>query len=170
MNVAKKMERITIEEFEAMEKNERFNYELIDGVVMMSPSPSRGHQIIAHKIHGLLFNALSKSSCQTVGEFDIKCGENIFKPDLMIFCDEKADLPEIVFEILSPSTRRKDLTIKTIKYEEAGIKEYWIIDPKAKTITVHDYVNQTAEIYIIGDTIQSKARPEIVITVADVFV
>ena len=56
MNTAREIERVTPEEFEAMEKDERFNYELIDGVVMMSPSPSRGHQIIAHNIHGLLLN------------------------------------------------------------------------------------------------------------------
>ena len=49
------------------------------------------------------------------------------------------------------------------------VKEYWIIDPKVKTVTVHDYVNNTAETYGIHDNIQSMARPEIMITVSDLF-
>lgn len=169
MNVARKMESVTPEEFEAMEKDERFNYELIDGIVMMSPSPSREHQGISIKIAHKLMNSLENTPCQPLYEYDIRINDNIFKPDLMVFCDENAELPEIIFEILSPSTRHRDLSIKVIKYKEAGIKEYWIIDPKVKTITVHDYINQTAETYAIGDTIHSKARPEIIIAVADIF-
>ncbi len=169
MNMAQEIDLVTPEEFEAMEKEERFNYELINGIVMMSPSPSREHQVISFRLQGNLFPFLKNTSCQGACELDIKFNDDIFKPDLMIFCDENAELPEIVFEILSPSTRRKDLIIKAVKYEEAGIKEYWIIDPKIKTVTVHDYVNQTAETYAVGDIIQSNAKPEIIIAVADIF-
>ena len=169
MNMAQEIDLVTPEEFETMEKDERFNYELIDGIVMMSPSPSREHQRISIKIAHKLMNSLENTSCQPLYEYNIRINDNSFKPDLMVFCDENADLPEIVFEILSPSTRYKDLTIKTLKYEEAGIEEYWIIDPKVKTVTVHDYINQTAETYAVGDTIHSKARPEIIIAVADIF-
>ena len=169
MNVVRKMESVTPKEFEAMAKDERFNYELIDGMVMMSPSPSREHQRIGLKLILKLSSALEYTTCEPLYEYDIKFNDNIYKPDILVFCDENAELPEIVFEILSPSTRRKDLIIKTLKYEEVGIKEYWIIDPKVKTITVHDYVNQTAETYAVGDTVQSKARPEIIIAVADIF-
>lgn len=169
MNMAQEIDSVTPEEFEAMEKDERFNYELIDGMVMMSPSPSRAHQVIGNKLLFQLNLRLINTPCQPLYEYDININDNIFKPDLMVFCDENADLPEIVFEILSPSTRYQDLTIKTLKYEEAGIEEYWIIDPKVKTVTVHDYINQTAETYAVGDTIHSKARPEIIIAVADIF-
>ena len=169
MNVVRKMESVTPEEFEAMEKDEHFNYELIDGIVMMSPSPSREHQGIGFKVNGFLFRQIDSHKCTGYYETDIKINDNIYKPDISIFCNDNNDIPIIVFEILSSSTRRKDLTIKTLKYEEAGIEEYWIIDPKVKTITVHDYVNQTAETYAVGDTIHSKARPEIIIAVADIF-
>ena len=169
MNTAKEIERITIEEFEAMEKDERFNYELIDGVVMMSPSPSRGHQKIEAIISHKLLLCLTNSNCDVIPEYDIKFDENIYKPDLMVFCNEDAELPEIIFEIVSPSSKRRDLIIKTAKYEQAGIKEYWIIDPKIKAVTVHDFVNQTSESYGIGDIIQSEAIPEIIIAVSDIF-
>ncbi len=169
MNIARPLNPVSLEEFEAMEKNERFNYELIDGIVMMSPSPSRAHQTIAGKMFLTLGDQLRSSPCEPLYELDIQYNGNIFKPDLMVFCDKQADLPEIIIEILSPSTRRHDLITKVIKYEEMGCKEYWIIDPKVKTIIVHDFINQTAESYGLGDTIQSKARPEISITVADIF-
>ena len=100
---------------------------------------------------------------------DVKFDGNVYKPDMMIFCDDKAELPEIIFEILSPSTRHTDLRIKVVKYEEMGIKEYWIIDPKVKTVTVHDFANNTAETYGISDTINSMAQPDLHIPVAKIF-
>ena len=87
----------------------------------------------------------------------------------MLFCTENAELPDIIFEILSPSTMRTDLIIKLSKYEEMGIKEYWIIDPKTQTVVVHDFVNQKAESYGINDTITSSAYKEIIIQVKDLF-
>ena len=160
---------VTLEEFEAMEKDERFNYELIDGVVMMSPSPTFEHQTIGIKLSHKLMGSLESTDCQPLYEYDISFNSNVFKPDVMIFCHNNTDLPEIVFEILSPSTRQRDILIKPLRYQEMGVKEYWIVDPKVKTVTVHDFINQTAETYGIGETIYSKAIPEIVIAVSDIF-
>lgn len=163
------LQRFTLEQFETMKKEEHCHYELIDGIVFMSPSPSREHQFAAHQIHGLLYNLLSKSPCQAAGELDVQYNHNVYKPDLMVFCNKDAEHPEIIFEILSPSTRHRDLGIKVIKYEEMGVKEYWIIDLKIKTVTVHDFVHQTAETYGIDESIQSLAQPDIKIAVADIF-
>lgn len=71
MNTAKKIERVTLEEFETMEKDERFNYELIDGVVMMSPSPSRGHQKIEVNLIRKLGTMLDGTPCEPLHECDI---------------------------------------------------------------------------------------------------
>lgn len=170
MDAAKQMKPITLEEFEAMEKQERYNYELIDGIVMMSPSPSREHQEIGTNILITLGNQLAQTPCKPIYELDIKYNNCVYKPDLMVFCDQVAELPEIIFEILSPSTRHRDLRIKVVKYEEMGIKEYWIIDPKVYTVTVHDFVNHTAESYGLDETIYSMAQPKIVIPVSKIFV
>ena len=168
MNMAEKVQ-ISLDEFMQMEKDERFNYELIDEIVYMAPSPSREHQRIAHKLHGNMYTKLSNTECDSAGELDVLWNGNVLKPDLMVFCNKEAEIPEIVFEILSPSTRYKDLTIKLRKYEEMGVKEYWIVDPKTKSITVHDFVNPGAEIYTVGEIANSNIRPELELDVASIF-
>lgn len=169
MTEIKQLQEVSLEEFEAMEKDKQFNYELLDGIVLMSPSPSFEHQEIAGKLYNGLFNKLSGILCKVIYEFDIKYKGNILKPDIMIFCNNNRELPDIVFEILSPSTRQHDLLYKPFKYQQMGVKEYWIVDPKMKSITVHDFVNATAETYGIGETIQSLAHTEIIVSVADIF-
>lgn len=123
MNVSKQVRSTTLEEFLTMGKDDRYNYELIDGVILMSPNPSREHQEIGTNILVKLGNQLSGSPCKPIYELDIKHNYCIYKPDLMVFCDKDAELPEIVFEILSPSSRYRDLRIKVVKYEEMGVKE-----------------------------------------------
>lgn len=169
MNAAKPFNPVTLEEFEQMEKTHHVNYELIDGVVLMAPSPSREHQKIAGNLYFSLRTQLKETRCDSLYEMDIKFNGNVYKPDMMVFCDETAELPEIIFEILSPSTRHTDLRVKVVKYEEMGVKEYWIIDPKVKVITIHDFVNDTAETYGIEDTVVSMAQPELSIPAAVIF-
>lgn len=159
----------TVESFLAMPKEAQWNYELIDGIVLMSPSPSREHQTIGAKILTRLGTQLATTSCEPTYELDIIANGCVFKPDLLVFCDTQAELPELVFEILSPSTRHRDLRMKLIKYEEIGIQEYWIVDPKSKTITVHTFRTNQTEIYIIGEIAQSMLHAEIQIPVAEIF-
>lgn len=166
---AQKLQPVTLAEFAAMPKDSHLTYELIDGVVMMSPSPSRKHQFAAHQLHGFLFNLLHKP-CRAVGELDIEWKDNVLQPDVMVLCQDDAEIPEIVYEILSPSTQYRDLGIKFALYEAMGVKEYWIIDTKLKSVTVHDFIHRTSASYICGETIHSSALPEIVIAVADIFV
>lgn len=159
----------TLEEFEAMPKEEHLNYEFIDGVVLMSPSPSRAHQTVGSHILAAIANQLQHTPCEPIYELDIQHHDCVYRPDIVIFCDREAELPEIIFEILSPSSRYRDLRVKLVKYEEMGVKEYWVVDPKLKSITIYDFVNSTAEVYTTGDTAQSIAHPEIKLTVADMF-
>lgn len=169
MTEVKKLSPITMEEFEGLERDERLTYELIDGIVLMSPSPSREHQEIGANILIKLGTQLAHSPCRPLYELDITFNEDVYRPDVMIFCNNNKDIPAIVFEILSPSTRQRDLFVKLNKYHAMGVKEYWIVDPKTKTVIVHDFVFETAEIYAIGETIHSCNLPEIVIAVADIF-
>ena len=177
VNVSRPIEPVTPEEFEAMDKDERLNYELIDGIVLMSPRPNEKHQRILFNLSGEIYALLKKDKrCQGYTEFEMRVDDNILIPDLMIICDQDKlthqqylGAPLIVFEILSPSTTQYDLLYKLNKYKSVGVAEYLILDPKAQTITVHNYVDNEASIYIIGDTIYSKAIPEVIITVADIF-
>lgn len=134
--------------------NER--WELIDGIAYdMSPAPTRKHQ----KLSGILFskfhNFLEDKDCSVyAAPFDIRLPEGfqadneiktVVQPDISVFCDEdKLDdkgavgAPDLVIEILSPSSAVKDLREKFFLYEKAGVKEYWIVDPANETLTVYN--------------------------------
>lgn len=162
----------TLEEFEAMKKEDHLRYELIDGVVMMAPSPSFEHQQIGSNIVALSKEKL-KGLCVTVFEYDLKIDTyTMLKPDVSVYCKKDRQIPEIVFEVLSPSTKQRDMMIKPAKYKAAGVKEYWIIDPVSRTVIVHNFMEAGTDeinIYNFDNTIQSKVRTEFTITVKELF-
>ena len=161
-----------VEEFAAMPKEEHLRYELIDGAVMMSPSPSFEHQQISGNVLALSKSRL-KGQCLSVFEYDLKVDNlTLLKPDVSVYCREDKQVPEIVFEVLSPSTRQRDIMVKPAKYKAAGVKEYWIIDPVSRTVIVHSFVPEGTDeidIYNIDNTIQSKVRPEFQVAVREIF-
>ena len=136
MNTAEKT-LVTLEMFTAMPKDEHKKYELIDGIIYRARSPSREHQTIAYELTGQMYFTLKQLGCTAAGELDIVYQNNVLRPDLMVFCNRDDEIPEIVFEILSPSTRHRDLGIKLVKYEQMGVKEYWIVDPSKERIFVY---------------------------------
>ena len=162
-------QKMTFKEFQTFEKQDNKDYELLDEIMWEVPAPSREHQILLHKVHGHIYQSMKESKYSAAGRFDFCWNDDVLKPDLMVFCNRDDEIPEIVFEILSPSTRHRDLGIKLVKYQQMGVKEYWIIDPKARTITVHDFVNEHAETYIIGETARSFIRPELEFEVTGIF-
>ena len=168
MNVIKK-EKITPAMYEQLEKDEHLKYELIDGIICMSPSPSMEHQRIARKFVISLSEKLNKLDCEVFFELDVRINENIFKPDVMVFCRQNYEVPELVIEVLSASTAKRDMGIKVAKYEEAGIKEYWIADPKSLTVIVHDFVNETVTLFSKEEMTESKLYPDYNVPVQDFF-
>ena len=120
-------------------------YELINGrEVMMSPA-NTGHNSIQMNLAVILWNYLKGKRCKLFSETMVRFDENNhFVPDLLVVCDRskiKAShiegAPDLVVEILSPSTGRRDLGIKKDTYEKFGVREYWVIDPKSKSILVY---------------------------------
>lgn len=127
-------------------------WEIISGYPYnMSPAPSRRHQ----KVLGILFRRLGdfldNKPCDVyVAPFDVRLSEdysdehlvdNVVQPDLSVFCDKsKLDdkgaigAPDLVVEILSPSTASKDMKTKLLLYQKFGVKEYWLVDPEKKTV------------------------------------
>jgi Uma2 family endonuclease len=130
--------------------------ELINGFVnMMTPAPSRIHQKISGSIYGQVWNFLKNKECEVYSApFDVrfpsKDGKNdddkiytVVQPDICIICDEsKLDdrgclgAPDLIVEIVSLSTVKKDIDDKFKIYEENGVKEYWIVQPNDATLTV----------------------------------
>ena len=125
--------------------------ELIDGVVYNMSSPSQAHQRMSMEISGQLWTLLKGKTCEVFpAPFDVCLNglgdkdETVVQPDIIVVCDKsKLDgkkcngAPDLVIEILSPSTLSLDKVIKYNKYLQTGVKEYWVIDPVEKTVIVH---------------------------------
>lgn len=163
--------------------------ELIKGKVFkMAAAPLWRHQEVLGELH-IIFRRYVKNPCKVglspVDVFLIHPGEdwketnNIVQPDLCIICDpEKIDprgcmgAPDLVVEILSPSTAKKDVGVKRDLYEEYGVKELWIVHPQDATILVH--VLQNGKYHILplvvkGDTLPSPTFPELIVDLDEVF-
>ena len=128
---------------------EEMGYELINGEeIMMSPA-GRIHNKIQGNLFVLIGTFLKGKRCQAFFETYVFLDEkNKFVPDISIVCDpDKVSdrgiegAPDFVAEVLSLSTQHKDKSAKKYAYEKFGVKEYWIIDPKARSI----------EVYLLGE-------------------
>lgn len=141
--------------------------ELIDGVIYDMTAPRLIHQDILLQLAFALSRCIdsSNSACKVrVAPLDVRLfqdDKNMFQPDVMITCDESKNkgyyydgAPEMAIEILSPSTRRKDFIVKTSSYQRAGVKEYWIVDPKDSKVWVFFFEKDDLPVtYSFEDTI-----------------
>jgi Uma2 family endonuclease len=134
------------------EKDATTKYELIDGVVyFMSPGASQAHQEVSRELFRQFANFLEGKPCKVfhppfdvclnaLGDFD----RTVVQPDILVVCDKsKLDgkrcngAPDLIIEILSPSTKRHDIYRKFKAYLHAGVREYWVVDTDDKTIIVY---------------------------------
>ena len=131
--------------------------ELINGKVFkMAPAPSTGHQMIAVELLYTIKHFLKAKPCTVfVAPFDVRLSkfkedkliDSVVQPDICIICDaDKIDekgcngAPDMIVEILSPSTASRDLELKYKLYEENAVKEYWIVQPNDQTVSVFDLI------------------------------
>lgn len=129
---------------------ENVRAELIDGQIYYQAAPSRIHQTILSELHTVINNYIKskKGSCRVYpAPFAVKLfndGKNIVEPDLSIICDRSkltdrgcTGAPDWIIEIISPSTSSHDYVRKLNLYLNAGVKEYWIIDPYNEKVFVY---------------------------------
>lgn len=134
--------------------------ELIKGRIhRMSPAPSSDHQHVSSVLHGELYQFLKQKNCKVfAAPFDVKLhksnessreAETVVQPDLCVVCDKnKIDhrgckgAPDLVVEILSPSSSNVDLNDKYELYEENGVREYWIVYPGEGVVDCFELVKQ----------------------------
>jgi Uma2 family endonuclease len=130
-------------------------YELIDGrAYLMAPAPTLDHQDVAGEIFRQLANVLAGKPCRAfIAPVDVRLPkgdeadewiDTVVQPDVLVVCDEnKLDrrgvrgAPDLVIEVLSPSTAGHDQLIKRGVYERAGVREYWLVHPSDRVITVY---------------------------------
>ncbi len=140
----------TLEDYYAIPDERRV--ELIDGVIYDMSAPSSIHQGLALEIATLLRNFIKKNkgNCKVyISPIDVQldCDDRtMVQPDVIIICNRDKIIrhciygaPDLVVEVLSSSTGKKDSTIKLRKYKEAGVREYWMIDPDKKKVVVYDW-------------------------------
>jgi Uma2 family endonuclease len=124
-------------------------HELIDGVHYVTPAPSVRHQRIVARLHGCLWQYLEDHGGGEVLFAPLAVVFSMFdvvEPDLLYVSDARKRIltdqhvqgaPDLVVEVLSPSTRRRDEGIKRALYERADVTEYWVVDPAAEVVRIH---------------------------------
>jgi Uma2 family endonuclease len=125
-------------------------HELIDGEHYVTPSPNTKHQSVSINLTVLIGSWLERNPIGRLfhAPFDVVFSKyDVVEPDLLYLSNERASdaltplhvrgVPELVVEIGSPGTRRRDETIKRRLYDRTGVSEYWIVDPEIDTIRVY---------------------------------
>ena len=165
--------------------------ELIKGYLFrMSPAPTSEHQRISNKISTHISVFLKDRKCEVFyAPFDVrfydqddpaKAITNVVQPDISVICDlQKIDVrgclgaPDLIVEILSPSTSEKDLTWKYNLYEENGVKEYWVVGPSEKTLLIYTLDRygkyHPSQLYVRSDTVRSSVLAGFALDLSDVF-
>jgi len=186
MNVPAPRVKLTYEDFLQFPDDGR-RHELIDGEHYVTPSPNTRHQRISGRLHLLIGNWLQE---HPVGQlfyapFDVVFSNiDVVEPDLLYMSNERAaevltekhvrGVPELVIEIASPGTRRRDETLKRRLYERSGVTEYWVVDPDVDVVRAYRLsgegfgrpVELSAE---AGDALTTALLPGLEIPLARVF-
>ncbi len=131
-----------------------FRVELIDGVIYEMAAPTTVHQFLVGEIYSVFHDYVKKNrgGCiPYISPVDVELEsvkDTIVQPDVMVLCRDRIDRlmrgriyggPDLVVEVLSPSTRTRDCLEKLQSYRKGGVREYWLVDPEKRTIIVYDF-------------------------------
>jgi len=164
--------------------------ELIRGKIFkMTPSPSSNHQRISRELQYQFHQHFLGKTCEFFNApFDVylvhpgdnfKKSKNVVEPDLCVICDPAKIIklgcigaPDLVVEILSPSTSKKDQKDKFELYEEFGVREYWIVSPENRSVSIHVLKNGSFQSFrpvTEVEKLHSRVFPDLVIDLKEVF-
>ena len=159
-------------------------YELMDGELLMVPAPGTGHQIVAMELGTLLHVFVKARGLGRVfsAPYDVVLSDtDIVQPDLLFVSNERAHIrtptnirgaPDLVIEILSPLTASRDWGEKRTLYAQYGVREYWLVAPDTRTVTVLLLdAGAFAEVacYSAGQTLTSPILPGFTANLDDLF-
>ncbi len=191
---AKKLDKVyTYADYLTWDDDER--WEIIEGVAYkmvfgMSPAPSRFHQDILGELHLQIGSFLMDKQCKVyISPFDVSLPEadkadneikTVVQPDIAVICDESkltekgcTGAPDLIIEILSPSSASRDLIVKQKLYEKHKVKVYWIVDPTHKTVMIFKIEDNDQygkpEIYASEDKINVELLEGLTIDLTKVF-
>ena len=175
--------RFTYEDYKLMPEDKR--YEVIEGELLMTPAPSSRHQSILARLIAKLFISLEANGLGKVlpAPTDvILSDENVVQPDLLFVAKERQGIidpaggvngaPDLVVEVLSPSTARRDQIVKRKLYAKYGVQEYWVVNPEACSVEVSVLGAaglETWRVFPAGTTLTSPLCPDLTVLVAELF-
>lgn len=187
MPLPEQEEKYTYKEYLQWPEGDR--WELIEGTPYMQAAPSWQHQAISRELIIQFGNYLKGKECNVfsspfdlilTNEEDEKESKNVFQPDLLVVCDSNklsgtgyVGVPDLVVQIVSPSTAKSDKFYKFNMYEKFGVKEYWIIEPHIKLLSVFT-LNENKrygrpEIYSEVDKVKVEVLKNLEIDLSDIF-
>ena len=173
-------ELITLKQYEALPEDTRV--EVFDGITYDMASPSEIHQTISMELSTILNTYIKrkKGACKVFhAPFDVKLNDNpltIVQPDLMIICDrDKLDgkrcngAPDFIIEIVSPNNASDDYIRKLFYYKNYGVREYWVVDPHRKIVTVNFFEGDIVNVqYSFDSTIKVNIYDDLYIVFSDI--
>lgn len=169
--------RVTYEEYLEIVESTESRYELIDGEIYLMASPIHAHQAAVAELFGQLYNWFADKKCSPLtAPFDIRLHNdsesfeedpNVVQPDIVVLCDDENidekghyhGVPTLVVEVLSRSTRSKDMIKKMNLFMLSGVKEYWVVDPEFGNLNVYQFMDgdiRNYSAYKFGDDIASE--------------
>ena len=151
-----------IEDYYALPEDRRA--ELIDGIIYDMSSPTSVHQLIGAEIWEQLKSYIrnSKGKCvPMLAPLDVQldCDDRtMVQPDVLVVCDRERihmncvyGAPDFIVEIMSKTTRKKDSILKLNKYMNAGVREYWMVDPESRKVVVYDFAHEEYPVIYGGE-------------------
>ena len=178
VTTARKLTYADYEKFPA----DGFRHEIIEGEEFMTPAPNPDHQTIVLCIGALLRShvLLKKLGRVFVAPTDVVLSpHDIVEPDVFFIASEHLPIigpnniqgaPDLVVEVLSPSTSGQDKGAKLALYERGGVREYWIVDPAARTVEVREFGSpRRTRAYREGQSFESALLPGLTVALSDVF-
>lgn len=139
---------LTVEDLDLMPDDGQ-RYELIDGVLVVSPSPVPAHQVVVVELLYRLRSLCPDELSVLTAPMDVLAEDTAVEPDILVTRRSALGAryvegpPLLVAEVLSPSTRMYDLNTKFSRYQRAGVESYWVVDPHELTMIVWDLRGQT---------------------------
>ncbi|NLW46290.1 MAG: Uma2 family endonuclease [Firmicutes bacterium] len=183
--------KVSYEEYTALVESSDQRYELIDGEIYLLASPKVNHQMVVNEISWHFNNYFRGKKCRPLtAPLDVRLygfatkfeeDPNVVQPDIIIICDldkinedyKYEGIPTLVVEVLSPSTKGKDLVLKLNLYMKSGVAEYWVVDLEQKNLIQYAFTSERdiakVTTFREEDTISSTAFTGLAIPIPQIF-
>ena len=179
-------QEFTYADYQTWELKPGERFELIHGVAYAMSAPNVSHQRILMNLSGEFYAFLKGKTCEVfAAPFDVRLfyeedesDDTVVQPDVVVICDPKKlneegcrGAPDLVVEILSPSNSAIEMQRKLNLYKDAQVREYWVVDPKNKNISVYQWQNNTylLQTHNIKDIVRSGILSGLEIPLSEVF-